>query len=212
VSPALARRRFLRGLSRRVLRALGLTVVIDDRRPFASHTRGLVVANHVSYLDIPAVAMISPASFVAKAEIACDPVSAVPARIFGTIRVERNSLRQLPATVRTVTERLEADASVVVFPEGTTRCGTSIGTFAPAFFQAAIDAGVPVLPIGLEFATASGHRGAAAFIGDDTPWDTLRRVLRTRGLSVRVTVHESQLAGEDRRELAARCARLIAGA
>ncbi|GAB07590.1 1-acyl-sn-glycerol-3-phosphate acyltransferase [Gordonia amarae] len=211
VAPAPVRRRFLRGLSRRVLRSLGLTVVVDDRRPFVSHSCGLIVANHVSYLDIPAVAMISPARFVAKAEIVGTPVSALPARILRAIRVERNSLRRLPGTVHEVTGRLELDESVAVFPEGTTRCGTTTGTFAPAFFQAAVDAGVPVLPIGLAFTTPSGSCPAAAFIGEDTPWDTLRRVLRTRELSVRVTVHESQLPGADRRELAARCARLIAG-
>ena len=210
LGPGTWRSRFLALVSRQLLVALGLRVEIDDRRAAGGPFAGLVVANHISYLDIAAITGVRPARFVAKAEIACTPGTAVPAKIFRPIPVERNSLRQLPATVGVVTERLGRGRSVAVFPEGTTRCGVGAGTFAPAFFQAAIDAQVPVLPIALSFTTVSGTCVAAAFIGDDTPWDTLRRVLRTRGLTVRVTVHDAQAPGTDRRELAKRCERLIA--
>ncbi len=209
VFPRSGRRRFVSGLSRQLLVALGLTVVVDDRRAVPGRFDGLVVANHISYLDIAAIAGVCPARFVAKAEIADIPGAAVPAVIFRTIKVQRNSLRQLPTTVGVVAARLARDRSVAVFPEGTTRCGMSAGTFAPAFFQAAIDADAPVLPVGLTFTTAAGTCAAAAFIGDDAPWDTLLRVVRTRGLTVRITVHESQAPGTDRRELALRCERLI---
>lgn len=207
--PRLVRRAYLRRSALAMLRALGLRVVVDDRRPFASNARGLVVANHVSYLDILAVAVISPAHFVAKSEVCAIPGIATLARRLGVIPVERGSLRKLPKAVGDATRGLNRDCSVAVFPEGTTWCGRAGGAFAPAFFQAAIDAGVPVIPIGLTFQVAGSLATAPGFFGDDGLGDTLGRVVRARGLSVTIAVHEAQLPNTDRRELAARCQHMI---
>lgn len=209
--PRLLRRAYIRTSARTLLWSLGIRVVIDDRRPFATNTRGLVVANHISYLDILAVAVVNPARFVAKCDVMSMPVVSTLARRLGIISIVRGSLRALPATVHRAVTELQADNSVAVFPEGTTWCGRARGDFRPAFFQAAIDAGVPVIPLHVEFTVSGTVTTAAGFIGDDSPADTLRRVLRTRGLAVRIRVHESQLPRSDRRELADRCAELIGG-
>lgn len=210
--PRLVRRVFLRRVAREVLAALGLRIEIDDRRPFVSHARGLVVANHVSYLDIPALAVIHPAHFVAKFEVATMPVIATLARRFGVITIDRSALSSLPRSVDEAVDLLERDAAVAVFPEGTTRCGRTAGTFAPAFFEAAVRARVPVIPMRVEYVGPDGAAATApAFIGDDSAADTFRRVLWSRGLTVRVTIRESLLPGPDRRELADRCSRIGAG-
>ncbi|MFF0709518.1 MULTISPECIES: lysophospholipid acyltransferase family protein [Gordonia] len=211
VLPRLLRRAYIRTSARTLLWSLGVRVVIDDRRPFAASTRGLVVSNHISYLDILAVAVVNPARFVAKCDVMSMPVVSTLARRLGIISIDRGSLRTLPATVDRAVAELQADNSVAVFPEGTTWCGRARGEFRPAFFQAAIDAGVPVIPLHVEFEVSGMVTAAAGFIGDDSPADTLRRVLRTRGLAVRIRVHESQLPGSDRRELAERCAELVGG-
>ncbi|WAC56076.1 lysophospholipid acyltransferase family protein [Gordonia sp. SL306] len=210
LAPRLLRRRFLSRAARHLLAALGVCVRIDDRRPFAGTSRGLVVANHISYLDILAVAVVSPSHFVAKSDVTTMPVISGLARRLGIIPVERASLRELPTTIRSAVDELHRDRSVAVFPEGTTWCGREAGRFRPAFFQAAIDAGVPVTPIRLVFTAMDGSpTSVPGFIGDDTPLDTLRRVLRARGLTVDIRVHESQLPDTDRRTLATRCERLV---
>lgn len=210
--PRLVRRRFLRRASKMILAAIGTTISIDDRRPFAGETRGLLVANHISFLDVVALASVHPAHFVAKSEVASIPVVSSIARRIGIIPIERGSLRRLPDTVGAAVDRLHHDATVAVFPEGTTRCGQTMGSFRPAFFQAAIDARVPVIPVRLTFTCAGATSTAASFIGDDEPLDTLRRVLRTRGLTVTIRLYEAQLPGDgDRRELALRCERMVAG-
>lgn len=212
VTPRPVRRRYLRAVSRMLLRALGIRIIVDDRRPFPARARGLVVANHVSFLDVLAIGAVSPAHFVAKSDVLqMGPVSLV-ARILGVITVERGSLRQLPGTLDTVVDALNRDTSVAVFPEGTTWCGRSSGRFRPAFFQAAIDAGVPILPMSLTYAGADGNLcSAAAFIGDDEVGDTMARVVAQRAMTVTVTVHEVQLPVPDRRYLAALCEQLILG-
>lgn len=210
ILPRLVRRRYLRMAARLLLSAIGVRIDIDDQRRYASSTRGLVVANHISYLDILALAVVSPAHVVAKSDVAHMSVISGVARRLGVITIERGALRDLPAVIDDAAARLQRDSSVAVFPEGTTWCGAEQGRFRPAFFQAAIDAGVPVIPVRLGFHTPAGDSTAASFIGDDTPADTLRRILRTRGLTMQIRVHELQLPIGGRRALAARCAALVA--
>ncbi|AZG48812.1 lysophospholipid acyltransferase family protein [Gordonia insulae] len=211
MAPRMIRRRYLGRAARGLLSAIGVAISVDDRRPFAGTARGLIVANHISYLDILALAVVSPAHFVAKSDVATMPVISALARRLGVITIDRASLRGLPATVQSAVSHLHRDTSVAVFPEGTTWCGREAGRFRPAFFQAAIDAGVPVTPVRLRFVGEDGSATtAASFIGDDTPLDTLRRVLRARGITVEIRVHEMQLPDTDRRSLAARCERLVA--
>lgn len=213
VCPRLVRRRYLVRAARALLWSIGVSVRVDDRRPFVGGTRGLIVANHTSFLDIFALAVISPAHFVAKSDVAAMPVISGIARRLGVITIDRAALRRLPATVAEAVERVHRDSSVAVFPEGTTWCGREAGRFRPAFFQAAIDAGVPIIPVHLRFTAHDGSvTAAASLIGDDSPLDTLRRVLAVRGLVVRATVHEAQLPDADRRALALRCERLVSGA
>lgn len=211
-APRVVRRRYLTSVSRKILGALGIRVVVDDRRPFPARARGLVVANHVSFLDVLAIAAVSPAHFVAKSDVLqMGPVSVV-ARLLGVITVERGSLRQLPSTVEEVVGALHRDKCAAVFPEGTTWCGRSSGRFRPAFFQAAIDAGVPVLPMTLKYTDAEGNLcSAPAFIGDDEVGDTMARILAERSMTVTVVVHELQLPVPDRRYLASRCEELVFG-
>ncbi|WP_245549945.1 lysophospholipid acyltransferase family protein [Gordonia effusa] len=211
-TPRVLRRRYLRSVARMLLGALGIRIAVDDRRPFPARARGLIVANHVSFLDVLAIASVSPAHFVAKSDVMeMGPVSLL-ARVLGVIAVDRSSLRELPGSVEAVVDALHRDKCAAVFPEGTTWCGRSSGRFRPAFFQAAIDAGVPVLPMTLEYSDVDGNLCTApAFIGDDEINDTMGRVLAQRSMTVTVTVHELQLPVADRRHLAARCEELVFG-
>ncbi|MHC3003538.1 lysophospholipid acyltransferase family protein [Gordonia sp. GN26] len=192
-----------------LLAALGIGVVVDDRRS-DPHANGLIVANHISFLDVLALALVSPAPVVAKSDVVDMPVVAGLARGFGVIAVDRGTLRGLPAAVGDVSARLAAGSSVIVFPEGTTFCGRTGGSFRPAFFQAAVDAAVPVVPVRLRFVGPDGRAAPApSFIGDDSPLDTLRRVLRARGLTVVVRLERAEVPGADRRELSRRCERVL---
>jgi len=82
---------------------------------------------------------------------------------------------------------------VDVFPEGTTWCGQRAGRFRPALFQAAIDAGVPVVALRLSYQVAqpAAPTTLAAFLGDEALPASLRRVITADGL--RVTVRTTSL-------------------
>jgi 1-acyl-sn-glycerol-3-phosphate acyltransferase len=135
-------------LAGQTLAALDVTVRVsgplpDDVRPT------LLVANHVPWLDVYALAALWPARFVAKAETRAWPVAGTIARRFDTVFLRRGSVRDAGRVRRQVAAALARGESVVVFPEGTTTDGTRLGRFHAAMFQAAIDAGAVVQPVAL---------------------------------------------------------------
>jgi 1-acyl-sn-glycerol-3-phosphate acyltransferase len=141
--------------------------------------------NHVSWLDIVVLIAAGRSRIVAKTEVRGWPVIGRIARYTGTIFVDRSRPLTLPASVAEVREALSAGDAVSVFPEGTTSCGRTVRRFRPAFFQAAVDTGAPVVPATLRFAVAgAGRTSAAAFIGEDTLLDSIRRIVRVRGLTI----------------------------
>ncbi|MFE9954267.1 lysophospholipid acyltransferase family protein [Micromonospora sp. NPDC005299] len=204
--PARDRRAALRGWARGTLRALGVRLTVRGRLP---RPRALLVANHVSWLDILAVLAVSPARMLAKREVRDWPVLGPLAAAAGTVFVDRARPRDLPATVGRVAGALRAGHSVAVFPEGTTWCGAADGCrpgrgFRPAVFQAAVDAGAPVVPLRLAYRYAGDASTLPAFLGEETLWESVRRVLGARDLTVAVTVAAAlhPAAGADRRMLA----------
>ncbi|MEX0172911.1 lysophospholipid acyltransferase family protein [Streptomyces sp. LMG1-1-1.1] len=204
--PPAVRLALVRSWVRAVVRAFGVRVRYAGDAPAAGPL--LVVANHVSWLDIPLVAAVLPGRMVAKAEVRRWPVLGVLAALGGTLFLDRDGLRSLPGAVRAMTGVLATGGRVVVFPEGSTWCGRAGGRFRPAAFQAALDAGADVQPVRIDFRPA----GAAAYVGDDPLGASLWRVVTTRRLTAEVRLPERIPAARhpDRRSLAAAAQRAVA--
>ncbi|RIJ70865.1 1-acyl-sn-glycerol-3-phosphate acyltransferase [Nakamurella silvestris] len=202
-------------LCRTTLRALGVQVELSgDLRTGAS----LLVANHVSWLDILVLGATGPMRPVAKEEVGGWPIVGPLARRFGAIFVGRTDLRSLPEVVEEITAGLRRGQRIQVFPEATTRCGTGMDPFHRAAFQAAINAAVVVQPMAISYRDSAGRRmTAAAFVGDGELVSSLRSVLRMRGLRVQVQslrvipgAAVTGLDATDRRRVAAMAQRDIA--
>ncbi|MEV7290456.1 lysophospholipid acyltransferase family protein [Streptomyces microflavus] len=183
--PAPPRGWLVRRWARGVPRAFGVRVTVRVH-PYDPGSGGeLVVANHISWLDIPLVASVLPGRMLAKSEVGRWPLLGRLAGLGGTLFIDRDRLRALPGAVDTVAAALRAGSRVVAFPEGSTWCGRgSGGVFRPAVFQAAIDAEVSVRPVRITYGTA----GAVAFVGDDPLAASLWRVVRAAGLTAEVDV------------------------
>ncbi|CPR12679.1 lyso-ornithine lipid acyltransferase [Mycobacterium bohemicum DSM 44277] len=219
--PLPGRTRIQRVYCRLVLRCFGVRIMLSGN-PIRNLRGVLVVSGHVSWLDVFAIGSVLPGSFVARADMFTGPAVGIVARMLKIIPIERASLRRLPAVVDTVTARLRAGQTVVAFPEGTTWCGApdevvprpspagrshrGRGSFYPAMFQGAIDAGRPVQPLRLSYHHADGSVSTApAFVGDETLARSVCRLLTVRRTLACVRVESLQLPGTDRRELARRC-------
>jgi 1-acyl-sn-glycerol-3-phosphate acyltransferase len=207
LAPSGLRRRLPAALVRHwcrwIVRAAGVRVrVTGDAVPGGGL---LLVANHVSWLDIPLLAAVRPARMLAKSEIRRWPVAGGPTARAGVLFIERDRPRALPGTVDAIAGALRAGAAVAAFPEGSTWCGRAHGPFRRAVFQAALDAGVPVQPVRIRY--LAGERAVSttpAFVGVDTLLASLWRVASARGLRAEVEVRPALPPGRhrDRRSLA----------
>lgn len=195
--------RAVRWWCRTIVRSAGIRLRITGT---TTSTGGLLlVANHISWLDIPLLAAVRPARMLAKAEIRHWPVAGTLTAGSGALFIDRDRLRALPETVASIAGALRAGGAVAVFPEGSTWCGRAQGHFRRAVFQAALDAGVPVQPVGLHYLTDGGTASTApAFVGSDSLLTSVWRVVSTRGLIAEVEVGETIAPGShpDRRSLA----------
>ena len=196
---------------RTFLRCLGVRITVSGG-PIRNLRGVLVVSGHVSWIDIFVIGSVMPGAFVARADLIDWPAVGLAARIMKVIPIDRGSLRRLPQVVAAVADRLRNGQTVVAFPEGTTWCGLAYGRFRPAMFQAAVDSGRPVQPLRLTYHHRDGRPSTvAAFVGDDTLWQSLSRTVRARLTVVDVEVASLELPGGDRRELAARCEVAVRG-
>ncbi|MER5428331.1 lysophospholipid acyltransferase family protein [Streptomyces sp. NPDC002588] len=203
----------IRVWSRAVVRASGVRIRATGGP--APATGGLLlVANHISWLDIPLLAGVRPARTIAKKEIRDWPVAGALAAN-GCLFIERDRLRALPGTVARIADVLRRGKAVAVFPEGSTWCGRAQGPFRRAVFQAALDAGARVQPVRIRYRDAAGAASTApAYVGDDSLLTSLWRVCSARGLVAEVEVLPVIEPGThpDRRLLAAAAgARVMSG-
>ncbi|MEC3973823.1 lysophospholipid acyltransferase family protein [Amycolatopsis sp. H20-H5] len=204
-----AREGWVRLIFSAMLRAFGVRLEVRGGKDFRSTPPGrgaLVVNNHISWLDIVALNAIRPMRALAKKEIAGWPVLGGLVSRGGSIFLDRERLKTLPATMAELADALRSGSLVSVTPEGTTWCGLASGRFTTATFQAAIDGGVPVRPLALRYRLSDGRETSQpAFIGPESLIASLRRVAALRGLVLEIHVCPEIAPGraENRRELAA---------
>ena len=188
---------------RALLRSCGVRLVVrgDQVMSEPGPMGTLVAANHVSWLDIPAVLAVEPVRVLAKTDVRTWPVLGVLAARAGTVFIDRRRLRRLPATVAEIAAALRRGESVLVFPEGSTWCGRTQGRFYPATLQSAIDAGVAVRPVAVRYHLQDGTpTTVAAFVGDDTLLAAVWRVVATRGLAVEVEIGQPLSTQDETRQ------------
>ncbi|GLI93085.1 1-acyl-sn-glycerol-3-phosphate acyltransferase [Methylocystis echinoides] len=139
---ALARRRgwemqhaIQKGFCRAICAVIGIRVETQGA-PLPATAARFVVANHVSWTDIIALASVTPAVFLAKSEVAHWPALGFLARLQGTIFVPRGSRKDIPRVNADLCGTLRAGRDVIVFPEGTSSDGRGVLAFQPAHFEA----------------------------------------------------------------------------
>jgi len=101
-----------------VLALVKVRVSVTGRK--SREIAALIVTNHVSWTDIPALGALFPASFVAKSEVGRWPIIRTFARLVNTIFVDRGDRRTILATNAAMLTQIAAGDHVVLFPEATT--------------------------------------------------------------------------------------------
>lgn len=186
----------------KMLRVLGMRLAVQGSfRPGAK----LLVANHISWIDIMVVHAVCPeARFVSKADVQDWPLANRLVAGARTLYIERGKRRDALRVVHQMAEALAAGDTVAVFPEGTTGPGDALLPFHANLLQAAISQAVPAQPLALRFADAhhavSPH---ALWVDDVSLAASLWRLACADGLVAHLTVLPAEgTAHADRRALA----------
>lgn len=172
----------------------------------------LIVANHISWIDIYVINAALPSAFVSKAEVRHWPLIGWLAAKNDTIFLQRGSRGHARVVNEQIAGLLGRGRHVAVFPEGTTTDGRSLLHFHAALLQPALSAGRPVLPVALSYWELDGERSLAPrYDGDISLGQCTRAILGRRRLIARlVTTPLRGLHGEDRRQVAAEAREAIA--
>jgi 1-acyl-sn-glycerol-3-phosphate acyltransferase len=191
---------------------LAIKLVVNGRPPVYGPM--LLVANHISWVDIVVMHATRHCRFVSKDEIARWPVVSTLAGAADTLYITRESRRDAMRVVHQMAECLKGGDVLAIFPEGTTGDGSTLLPFHANLLQAAIAADAPVQPVALQFVdAASGQISfAPCYVGDDTLWQSLWRTLCADNVQAVVrfgTPERSQ--GRDRRAWAADLRETITG-
>jgi 1-acyl-sn-glycerol-3-phosphate acyltransferase len=175
--------------------------------PDSDHLRnfkhGLIVTNHISWLDVFVLNTLVPMRFVAKSDVRHWPVLGWLCVRAQTLFIERGKARSAARINIQMTELLKGGESLAIFPEGTTTDGNQVAHFHSSLLQPAIDAGVHIYPITLRYQNVHGiHSLAPAYIADISFATSLWRILNTDELHVRlVTTAPLDTSTGDRRGL-----------
>lgn len=172
----------------------------------------LLVANHVSWIDIYVINAALPAAFVSKAEVRNWPLIGWLAAKNDTVFLQRGSRGHARVINAQVADILGQGKHVAVFPEGTTTDGCSLLHFHAALIQPALAAGRPVLPVAISYWETNGQRSLAPrYDGDISLGQCTAAILQRKRLIARlVTTPLLGLNGEDRKQVAARSREAIA--
>ena len=189
--------------SAQLLRRLGLVLTVQGE---ARGGATLMVANHVSWLDIAAIhAAVPQARFVSKSDIRHWPCVGRLVAGAGTLFIERDRKRDAMRVVHQMADALRAGDTVAIFPEGTTGAGPSLLPFHANLLQAAIATQTAVQPVVLRFhQPGQAFSPAAEFVGETTLLQSLWRIACAKGLQIELQLLDAErTAHADRRALAA---------
>ena len=193
--------------SGKLLAALGVRIVVRGRPPTVRAGGALIVANHVSWLDIHVIHSLLPARFISKAEVRNWPVIGWLAdKAGGTLFLERTRKSDAKRMNEVMAGHLRDGDCLALFPEGTTSDGRDLLPFYPSLFQPAAEAGITLWPVRIRYLDEAGmHSEAAAYFGEMSMLASLGNIVRAKRLVAEIEFLPTVSAsGLDRRELAAR--------
>jgi 1-acyl-sn-glycerol-3-phosphate acyltransferase len=173
-----------------ILKSLGIGSQVEGQPPGC----GLVVSNHLSYLDIVIISAAMPCFFVAKMEIGGWPFFGKAARTGGTIFLDRSSLASAMTVAEQMTERLRLPVPVLLFPEGTSTDGAEVLRFHSRLIDPATTARAPITAAAIRYEIDGGvEERELCWYGDESFTTHLWKVLGVAGFSAQLRFFEPQI-------------------
>jgi 1-acyl-sn-glycerol-3-phosphate acyltransferase len=200
--------------SARLLAMLAIDIHASGSPPDGSGRPAVLVANHVSWLDIQLIHSIWQVRFIAKSEVRHWPLIGWLAARTGTLFIERGKNRQAARINQSIHAAFRRGDAIGVFPEGSTSTGLEITRFHASLLQPAVDEAALVYPVALRYLDEAGNVDVdASYAGETTFAESLKMILRRRRMRAElIFLPAIDAAGKTRRELAATTQAAIANA
>jgi len=161
----------------------------------------LMVANHISWMDIIVIQSIKPCIFVAKSDVASWPLFGWVAQMTGTIFIKRDKISDIKKALKKMKRRL-IKRSVCIFPEGTSTNGRYLLPFKSNLFQSSIDTQKSILPLCLRYEQKNIYTDKTAFVDDMSLLDSIIKIKQEKDIRVVVEILQPIRPRYNRKELA----------
>lgn len=181
-------RRVIGGWSCYLLKLLGINLKIQNQAQLPHNGPLLLLANHISWVDIFCINTLRPAHFVAKSEIRSWPVLGWLVARAHTVFIQRHSRHAVRHTNQVLNMHFAQAATVAIFPEGGTSNGEQLRPFHSNLLQPAVERAVKVYPLALRYCVNGAVDTRLAYVGEQTFLCNLMRILATRHISVELVV------------------------
>ena len=174
----------------------------------------VLVANHVSWLDIHLIHCVWQVRFVAKSEVRRWPLIGWLSARVGTLFIQRGRGRHAARINEAIHEAFKEGDAIGVFPEGTTSDGTELTRFHASLLQPAVDEAALVYPVTIRYLDEAGNvNKEASYVGDTSLLESMRMIFRQRTIFAELRFLEPVDATcKSRRELSALTQAAIAAA
>lgn len=165
----------------------------------------LLVCNHLSYVDIPALRLAANGIFIAKSDIKDWFVAGPIIRNMGNIFIDRTNRRDIPRAGAEVMRKLSEQEGVIFFPEGTSTKGEDVLPFNSSFLEFAAKIDLPVSYASIRYATPAGEPTPSERIcwWDDTGFIMhMWRLFSLKRFTAIISFGEEPVSDPNRKELA----------
>lgn len=198
--------------SARLLAILNVKPGVQGAPPAIANRAAVLVANHVSWLDIQLIHCVWQVRFVAKSEVRRWPLIGWLSARTGTLFIERGKNRQAARINQSIHAAFQQGDAIGVFPEGTTTDGREITRFHASLLQPAVDERAMVYPVALRYLDESGNINVnASYVGDTTLVESMRMIFGEKVIRAElIFLPAIDATGKTRRELAAQTQDAIA--
>ena len=194
--------RIVRFWCKRLLAIFEINVEVTGLETYlANQKKYLMVANHISWMDIIVIQSIKPCIFVAKSDVASWPLFGLVAQMTGTIFIKRDKVSDIKKALKKMKRRL-IKRSVCIFPEGTSSNGRYLLPFKSNLFQSSIDTQKSILPLCLRYEQKNTYTDKTAFVDDMSLLDSIIKIKQEKDIRAIVDVLQPISPRYNRKELA----------
>lgn len=196
---------------KRMVKLLDLQVQLTnpDKWELLKKSNYLIVANHVSYLDIAILTSIRPLLFITSNEMKNTPFLGQLTQLGGSLYTDRKKFTGIMGEIKNFASFLADGFNVVLFPEATSTDGKQLRPFKKSLLQVAIQAEKPILPICIKYVTSQGNpitdenRDNFYWYGDMAFLPHFMRLIKTKNTKIEVTILDEieVVKDSDRKEL-----------